>query len=152
MKPDAIHLLNRLLAIMCRSFPQYLRYARPHVPAGRGDVLEALEAVALDEDVLAERISRAIIDAGALPRTGEFPMEFTDLHDLDVDYLVKIAVRYQEQDAAAIQEVVEGLQTAPAAKALAEEALGLAKGHLDSLYELTQQPAAAVPAATTVPA
>lgn len=143
MKPDPVHLLNRLLAIMCRSFPQYMRYARPHVPAGRGEELEALEAIALDEDVMAERISRVIIDAGALPRTGEFPMEFTDLHDLDVDYLVKIAVRYQEQDVAAIQGLVDRLQTAPAAKALAEEALGLSKGHLDSLYELTQPRAAA---------
>lgn len=144
MKSDSIHLLNRLLAIQCRSFPQYLRYARPHVPPGRGDEVEALEAVALDEDVMAERISRMIVDAGGLPRTGEFPMEFTDLHDLHIDYLVKAAVRYQEQDVAAIQGLVDRLQTAPAAKALAEEALGLAKGHLDSLYELTQ-PAAVAP-------
>ena len=148
MKSDPVHLLNRLLAILCRSFPQYLRYSRPHVPPGRGEELEALEAVALDEDVMAERIGRMIIDAGALPRTGEFPMEFTDLHDLDIDYLVKAAVRYQEQDVAAIQGLVDRLQTAPAAKALAEEALGLTKGHLDSLYELTQPPtiAAANPA------
>jgi hypothetical protein len=105
--------------------------------------LEAIEAIAMDEDVMAERISRMIIDAGALPRTGEFPMEFTDLHDLDIDYLMKAAVRYQEQDVAAIQGLVDRLQTAPAAKALAEEALGLAKGHLDSLYELTKTPGAA---------
>ena len=88
MKADVIHWLNRLLAIHCRSFPQYLRWSRPHVPAGRGEELETLEAIALDQDVMAERISRMIVDADALPRTGEFPMEFTDLHDLDIDYLI----------------------------------------------------------------
>lgn len=141
MKADAIHLLNRLLAIHCRSFPQYLRYSRPHVPPGRADEIEALEAVAFDQDVLADRISRMIVDARFLPRSGEFPMEFTDLHDLDIDFLLRAAIRYQEQDVATIGGIVERLQTAPAAKAVAEESLGLAKGHLDSLRELIDMPA-----------
>jgi hypothetical protein len=137
MKADVIHWLNRLLAIHCRSFPQYLRWARPHVPRGRGQELEAIDAVALDQDVMAERISRMIIDADALPRTGEFPMEFTDLHDLDIDYVIAAAERYQAEDVAAIEQLVERLRTAPAARALAEESLGMAKGHLDILRELT---------------
>jgi hypothetical protein len=141
MKADAIHLLNRLLAIHCRSFPQYLRYSRPHVPPGRTDELEALEAVAIDQDALAERISRMITDARFLPRTGEFPMEFTDMHDLDIDFLLQATVRYQEQDVAAIEQLVDRLYAAPAAKAVAEEALGMAKGHLDSLRELVDDAA-----------
>jgi hypothetical protein len=138
MKADTIYWLNRLLAIHCKSFPQYLRWSRPYVPAGRGDELEAIVAVAQDQDVLADRISRMIVDGDARPRSGEFPMEFTDLHDLDIDYLLKLAIKYQEQDLAAIQQLVERLQTAPAARALAEEALGMAKGHLDTLRELAQ--------------
>jgi hypothetical protein len=43
---------------------------------------------------------------------------------------------------AAIEQLVERLQTAPAAKAIAEEALGMAKGHLDTLRELTRANAA----------
>ena len=143
MKADTVYWLNRLLAIHCKSFPQYLRWSRPHVPAGRTEELETLEAIATDQDVLADRISRMIVDADALPRSGEFPMEFTDLHDLDIDYLLRLAVRYQEQDVSAIQQLVERLQTAPAARALAEEALGMAKGHLDTLGELTQPKAPA---------
>jgi hypothetical protein len=142
MKADTIHWLNRLLAIHCKSFPQYMRWSRPHVPAGRGEELEAVEAIANDQDAMGDRISRMVTDAGALPRTGEFPMEFTDLHDLDVDYCLRLAAKYQEQDVAAIGGLVERLQTAPAAKAVAEEALGMAKGHLDTLRELTQAPAA----------
>jgi hypothetical protein len=136
MKADSIHWLNRLLAIHCRSFPQYLRWSKPHVPAGRVLELEALEAMALDQDVMSERISRMVVDADALPRTGEFPMEFTDLHDLDIDYLIQLAIRYQLQDVAAIQALVDRLHTSPPARALAEESLGMAKGHLDTLREL----------------
>ena len=142
MNADTIYWLNRLLAIHCKSFPQYLRWSRPHVPAGRGEELEAVQAIAQDQDVMAERISRMIVDADALPRSGEFPMEFTDLHDLDIDFLLRLAVRYQEQDIGAIQQLVDRLHTAPAAKATAEEALGMAKGHLDTLRELTQSNAA----------
>ena len=152
MHVDPIHLLNRLMAIQCRSFPQYLRYSRPHVPPGRGEEMEALEAIAADQDIMTQRISRMVIDAGALPRTGEFPMEFTDLHDLDIDFLVKAAVRYQEQDVAEIQTLVDRLQTFPAAKSLAEESLGLAKGHLDSLKELVAAPKGAPPSAPAVAA
>jgi hypothetical protein len=136
MNANPIHLLNRLMAIQSRSLPQYLRYSRPHVPPGRGEVLETLEAVAADQDVMTDRISRMVIDADALPQTGEFPMEFTDLHDLHIDYLVNAAVRYQEEDLAEIQKHVDRLQAAPAAKSLAEECLGLAKGHLDTLRDL----------------
>jgi bacterioferritin (cytochrome b1) len=142
MNSETIHLLNRLLAIHMRSFVQYLRYAKPYVPPGREEVLETVEAVAEDQEVMSDRISRMVIDAGSLPRTGEFPMEFTDLHDLSVDFLLQAAVRYQEYDVQTIQEIVTRLAAEPASRAIAEEALGMAKGHLDSLRELTRAPAA----------
>ena len=140
MTLDAIRHLNRLLAIHCRSFVQYLRWSRPYVPPEHEEELDALQAIAADQDAMAERVSRLIVDNGALPRSGEFPMEFTDLHDLDIDFLIAAAVRYQEHDVAAIQQIVEGLAAAPAARALAEEALGMSKGHLDSLRELRHVP------------
>jgi hypothetical protein len=137
---DAIRQLNRLLAIHCRSFVQYLRWSKPHVPPGHEDELDTLAAIAADQDALAERVSKLVIDAGALPRSGEFPMEFTDLHDLDIDFLIAAAVRYQEHDLTAVQQVVDALAAAPAARAIAEEALGMSKGHLDSLRELLHIP------------
>lgn len=144
MTLDVIRRLNRLLAIHCRSFVQYLRWSRPYVPPERQDAVETLDAIAQDQDAMADRISRMIVDAGALPHTGEFPMEFTDSHDLNLDFLIAAAVRYQEYDLAAIQEIVDGLTTAPAARALAEEALGMSKGHLDSLRELVRVPVVAL--------
>jgi hypothetical protein len=143
MNIETLGLLNRLLAIHERSFMQYLAYAKPYVPPGREDVLETFEAMDNDQDVMAGRISHMIIDAGALPRSGEFPMEFTDMHDLSVDFLLKAAVRYQEFDVEVIGEIVNRLSNEPAAKAVAEEALGMAKGHFDSLRELAAPKAAA---------
>jgi hypothetical protein len=140
MTIDAIRQLNRLLAIHCRSFVQYLRWSKPYVPPGHEDELDTLAAIAADQDALAERVSKLVVDSGALPRSGEFPMEFTDLHDLDIDFLIAAAVRYQEHDLTAVQQVVDALAAAPAARAIAEEALGMSKGHLDSLRELLHIP------------
>jgi len=133
--------LNQLLAIIGRSFLQYARYSRPYVPPGREGALETLESIAADQTILAERISQMIVDAGDSPRAGEFPMEYTNTGDLYVDYVVGLCIDYQRQDIAAIEVLVESLQLYPAAKSLAEEALGMAKGHLDLLKELQQETA-----------
>ena len=133
--------LNRLLAIVGRSFPQYLQYSRPHVPPGRSNLVDALDGIAADQNVMVERISQMLADGDLPARFGEFPMEYTDLHDLDLDYLVTQAVRYQEQDIATIADIVEQLRLAPAAQSLAEEALGMAKGQLDTLRELLPEAA-----------
>lgn len=138
MKQETVQLLNQLLAILCRSFPQYMTWARPYVPAHRKEVLEAIEDLVAQQESVAERISQMLVDADALPRTGEFPMEFTDMHDLGIDYLLSAAVEYQEQDIAAISNLVDELRTTPAAKAIAEEALGMSRGHLETLLELRE--------------
>lgn len=146
MTPENANQLNRLLAILCRSFPQYLQWSRPYVPPNRRDVVDALEAMVDDQDAIADRIISMLADADFLPRTGEFPMEFTDMHDLSIDFLISAALDYQEQDVAAMSDLVDQLRTTPAAKAVAEEALGMARGHLDTLVELQQTSAADAPA------
>ena len=135
-QPAINHLLNRLLAIVGRSFPQYLQYSRPYIPTGRSNLKETIDSIVGDQDVMVERISQTLYNAERPPRYGEFPMEYTDLHDLDIDYLIGAAIKYQQQDIASISAIADQLQLAPAAQALAEEALGMAKGHLDSLQEL----------------
>jgi len=134
--PDTIDVLNRVLVILVRSFPQYLRYARPYIPPGRESVMEAIHEIVSGQEALAERISDYISEAGGLPDHGKFPIEFTDTHDLEIDYLIREAIGYQKQDIANLEECVDQLRLAPAAQSLAAEALGMAKGHLESLEEL----------------
>lgn len=135
-QPSLYHLLNQLLGVVGKSFPQYIRYSRPYLPPGSEAISETIEAIVHDQDVLAERIGQLLIDAEAPLRSGEFPMEYTDTHDLSIDYQLKAAIGYQEQDIDSIRGLIEQLQSYPEAKALAEEALGMAKGHLESLQEV----------------
>ena len=141
--PSTAELLNRLLAIESRSFPQYLQYSRPHVPPGRTDLMEAIDAIVTDQNGLADRVSQMLIESHLPLRTGEFSMEFTDLHDLDISFLIGPAIDYQKQHIEDLNILVEESQMAPAVKSLAEEALGMAKGHLDTLQELVAEEAKA---------
>jgi hypothetical protein len=137
--PDTIDVLNRVLAILERSFPQYLQYARPYIPPGRENVPKALSEIAACQDSLAARVSEMIFESGSLPEKAKFPIEFTDTHDLSIDYLIEEAIGYQKQDIAGLNECVESLNLAPSAQALALEALGMAKGHRKRLEELAMK-------------
>jgi bacterioferritin (cytochrome b1) len=141
---ETIDALNRVLASLARSFTQYMRYSRPYVPAGRERVNETLEGIVNGQDALAERVTQMIHEAGGLPDNGEFPIEYTDSHDLSIDFLVLEAIQGQKRDIADLTQCVEQLRLAPAAQSLAAEALGMAKGNLEVLQELSQQPQAAM--------
>ena len=134
--------LNRVLAILERSFTQYLRYARPYIPPGRERVSNILDTIVSGQDALAERVTHMIHEAGGLPDNGEFPIEYTDSHDLSIDFLIREAIEGQKRDIADLTQCVEQLRLAPAAQSLASEALGMAKGNLEVLQELAKAPQA----------
>jgi hypothetical protein len=139
---DTIDTLNRVLAILQRSFPQYMRWARPFIPPGRENIMQSIEIIAAGQDLLAERVSQQVFEAGGLPDRGDFPIEFTDTHDLDIDFLVAEAIDCLKQDIAELEQCVDALRLAPTAQSLASEALGLTKGHLELLEKLPLDPAA----------
>ena len=139
---DTIEILNRVLVLLTRSFPQYMRWARPYIPAGREKVTETIDQIVAGQNALADRLSQYIFESGGLPDPGRFPIEFTDTHDLGIDFLIQEAIGYQKEDIANLQECVDALRLAPAAQALASEVLGLAKGNLESLEELRVKPGA----------
>jgi hypothetical protein len=128
--------LNQLLAIVVRSFPSYLSYAKPWTASTDGRALAALELIVADQRALAERITSAVLEGGGQPDPSEYPMEFTDTHDLSLDYSLRQAVRYQHADIAAIQHGADAARDAPEARALIDEALSMAKKHLAVLEGL----------------
>jgi hypothetical protein len=142
---ETIDVLNRLLAILCRSFPQYLQYAHPYIPPGNERLEETIENIVTDQDTLIERISRLIEETGSPADRGEFPMLFTDAHDLGIGFLVDRAIDYGRQDIEQLQACAESLNLAPAAKSLAEEALGMTKAHVESLEEAAGPQSSASP-------
>ena len=131
--------LNRLYAMHNRSLPIYLSYARPWAVPGDRTSMETLDLIVADQKSMIERLGELILESGGDVFPGEFPMTFTSLHDLAFDYLVTQLVDFQQRFVEAIKDCVDQLNLAPMAKAVAEEALGLAQGHLDNLLDLTRE-------------
>ena len=135
--------LNRLIAIHHRSLPMYLSDARPWTHRGDEDARDVLAQIAADQTAVVDRLGQMILQEGDSVELGEYPMEFTGQHDLSLDYLLDNLVSHQRNDIASIKECVQQLDHDPMAKAIAQETLGEAKGHLESLQELAQEYAAA---------
>jgi hypothetical protein len=114
----------------------YLADAAPWTHPGDERATKVLNRIVADYQMYAGRISELLLDRRELNSFGEYPMVFTDTHDLSLDYLVSELIYYQKQDIAAIRQCVDDLRTDLTARALAEEVLGNARGHLQSLEEV----------------
>ncbi|MCA9189602.1 MAG: hypothetical protein R3E01_34320 [Pirellulaceae bacterium] len=133
---DVCELLNDLLVIENRSLPMYLASARPWSgPEGAAAQAE-LSKIAVDQRRIVDILGGLIVSRGGMVDMGEFPMEFTDLHDLSVSFVLPQIIRRQRSDIVNIQRIAEQLSSDVACRSIAEEALGSAKGHLELLEEL----------------
>jgi hypothetical protein len=134
-KMGIYHALNRLLTILERSLPMYLSWASPWTRQGDEKAVQALSHIVDEQKRLAARVAEIILRSGPI-NLGEYPHEFYDVHDLSLDYLLGRLVAYQKRDVAALERSVGELQSDREAAAVAEEALGAARGHLETLEEL----------------
>jgi hypothetical protein len=141
MTTDPNAALNRLLVTLHRSLPMYLADAAPWTHQGDERAQKVLGHIVADYEMYVGRIAELLLSRRQLAGFGEYPMVFTDTHDLSLDYLIGEMIFYQKQDIATIQDCVVSLQNDPAGRTLAEEVLGNARGHLESLEELCKQPA-----------
>jgi bacterioferritin (cytochrome b1) len=137
---STISVLNRLLVIHYRSLARYLSYASPTWHRGDDRARAVLHSISNDHQATVERLGELIIELGGIPDYGSFPIAFTGYHDLSFDFLLKRLIEHQRRNLASVEQCVDRLALNPLAKAVAEEALGAAKGHLESLLEL-QNPA-----------
>lgn len=136
LSETTIQVLNRLVALHYRSLPMYLSYATPYWHQGDDRARQTLDQLVADQQAMVDRLGELIIDNEGAVNYGHFPMAFTSYHDLSFDFLLDRLLEYQGRDIAAIEQCVRELNDAPLAKAIAEEALGAAKAHLESLVEL----------------
>jgi len=139
-KLGTYHALNRLLTILYRSLPLYLDYACPWTYRGDEKAVATLRNIVAGQKQLSTRVAQAVMALGPT-EIGEFPIEFLDMHDLSLDFLVKKLIEYQKKDIAALEQCAAELAPDRKASALADEALGAARGHLESLEDLASQPA-----------
>lgn len=132
---NAIAALHELLALTKRSFLQYQRHAQPYRQGNDEEILATFSDIVADQDLLVERIVGQLERRGHVPPSAEFPMEFTGLHDLALDYLLDRAIDYQKRDIEALEQLSESLACHQTIRSLVDEAKGMARGHLQSLEE-----------------
>lgn len=133
-------ILNQVHAIHVRSLPQYLASAPPWTPDPESPAIETLHLIAADQQVMANRVAAVILEHGGIVFPTEFPMEFTDLHDLSMDFILKQVIERQDLEIEFLRSCAQQLEPWPTARAITEEAIGAAVGHLDNLQELTHTP------------
>ncbi|MDZ4820526.1 MAG: hypothetical protein SGJ20_16290 [Planctomycetota bacterium] len=134
--PDSLLTLNRLLVVLHRSLPMYLADATPWVGPADEPARQALANLVSDYRISTERISKYLSRRRYTVNFGEFPMEFTDLHDLSLDYLVSQVVQYLRNDLRTVEKLVGELRGDPEARVLGEEVQGNVRGHLELLEKV----------------
>lgn len=132
---DMNAVLNRLLILHHRSLPVYVSQATPWVASEWEPAWEAVQSIASDHRATADRFTSLILAEGETPVFGEFPIRYTALNDLALDYLVGLIIEYQRQLIQRITECSELLRLSPTVQAIALESLGEAKAHLLTLEE-----------------
>jgi hypothetical protein len=136
---DTHQVMNRLLTVIHRSLPMYLTNASPWTHRGDEPALGALQRIVEDQKQLGHRIGQYILEHHDTIEMGEYPIEFLDVHDLSLDYLLTRLVDCQKADVTALEQCAAALQHDRHAAALAEEALGAARGYLETFSELAAQ-------------
>jgi hypothetical protein len=123
LQAASLDVLNRLLAILNRSLPSYLADATPWTHPGGEQAAQTLRRIVDDQRRDVGRLAELIIERSGRVDPGQWPMEFTDLNFLALDYLLRELARHQQQDIAQIERCVSLLSQDRAARELAEEAL-----------------------------
>ena len=138
-QPTTNEILNRLLVIHNRSLPMYLNSATPWWGERDARARDVLAQIVADQQHMVDRIGALILEHGGSIEYGEFPIRFTAYHDIAGDYLLAKMIDYQQRTIAAIEKCAAQLADEPRAHALAQQALGMARAHLDMLKELAEQ-------------
>jgi hypothetical protein len=133
---EPIAVLNRLLHVLCRSLPMYLAEARPWSRPEHQAAQQALDLLVADRHDDAQRVAETIVERDGHPDPGLFPIEFSALNDLSLDFLLQKAIEGQHDDIAAIRRCAAELADDPPLRDLAAEILGNACGHAEILQEL----------------
>lgn len=134
----AVDALTRLLQLQYRSLPMYLVEADPWTASRGGAAVAALRRIVADQESLARRTAELLEERRIPIDPGEFPMEFTDLNFLSMQYMKSLLIESLQQQAAGLRDCIVQLQDDPRGRALAEEALGANQAHLEMLEELSE--------------
>jgi hypothetical protein len=128
--------LNQLLHLLLRGLPAYVVEVNPWTQPGRQPLRKALANLAADRRLFANRTNQAILDRGASPDPGPFPLEYTGLNDVSMEYLTNEIIDSLHVDIEILQEFSAQLRDIPELHALSEEILGNTIGHAEILEKV----------------
>jgi hypothetical protein len=129
----SVSTLQDLHSLLRYSFPQYMAFARPHAPKGRREALAVFNDIATDQTEQADRASQLLDELHVAPDSPGFPMEFTDAHDLSIDYLLRLAAKHQVAEVSELRELAQRPGLSHSVRTLAEECVGMSRAHLELL-------------------
>ncbi len=130
---DVIDVLNRLFQVHYRALAVYVQQTRPWTPPGGEKAVEVLAAVAAEQQRSARRIAEAIQEERGRLDPGQFPVAFTSIHDVSVEFLLQRAAELQGHDVRTIEGCAAELDGVPRLRPLAQETLRQARRHLEML-------------------
>jgi hypothetical protein len=133
---NGISALSRTIVVLDSSLPQYLANTRPWTQSGDEKAAETLDQIIHEQRRDIGRLAGMIAAAREPLPSSQYPMSYTDTHDLSLEFLVRELIGYQKQDIAAIEECVALAGSDVVAKSLVEEVLGSGRAHLEFLEAL----------------
>jgi len=130
--------LNRLLAVHCQSVAMYLANTKPWAPRGEQQAQVIFDDIVTNQRHMIQRLAHCIDLLGGNPDCGQ-GHDYTVLNDLSLDFLLRRVIDDQYEIIRTIENCLADLDDIDTeANALAQESLGMAKGHLESLEEVPQ--------------
>lgn len=128
-------ILNRIAALHHRSLPTYLTYARPWVKTGSESQAGIIEDIAADHHDLVQRILRVLEAEDRPVALGDFPMAYTDLNDLSLDFILQELTRYERRLLKTLEEIATWVDEDQPSYLVVNMAIGMAVGHLENLAQ-----------------
>jgi hypothetical protein len=138
-RAEAIRVLNRLLRILKWSLPVYLQDTRPWARRNAEEARQALARLAADQQEYVERITETIERLGGHVEPGGFPVQFTSLHDLGLDFLLQETIELHGRGLETIGQCVEALDEDLGLRALAEDVFENQRDHLRALRAMVEE-------------
>ena len=142
-EPDSNQALNQVLITLHRSLAAYLSFADPWVAYNNEEPRRVVTRIVADKEQFVTRLTALLDSRRHTIDSGEFPMEFTSLHDVSLAYLVNQLIEHQRRDVQTIEAALGKLSSDAEGRTLVEEILASARRNLHSLESLTRQPATA---------
>jgi bacterioferritin (cytochrome b1) len=126
-------LLNQLLHMLCRGLPAYVVEIKLWMQPEHRELRKVLVNLANDRTLFANRTAQIILNRGGHPDPGSYPLEFTGLNDVSIDYLTQELIDSLQMDIEILEAFSTRFASIPDAHVLAEEIIGNTKGHVEIL-------------------